>query len=91
MKRRVRHVFPAKPEFCCALKPDLIMVRCPECGFAHEEYFGPEDRDEREAELQLLRQELSAASAIIRERSNPPGPVPRRRKSRTASRRPSPS
>jgi hypothetical protein len=91
MKRRVRHVFRAKPQFCCAFKPNLIMVRCPECGFPHEEYFGPEDRDEREAELELLRKELSAASAIILGRSNPHVPAPRRRKARTASRRPSAS
>jgi hypothetical protein len=91
MKRRVRHVFRAKPQFCCAFKPNLIIVRCPECGFPHEEYFGPDDRDEREAELQLLRKELAAASEILLERSNPPAPAPRRRKARSGSRRPSPS
>jgi len=65
MKQPSRHVFATKPKFCCGLKPSLIMVRCPTCGFAHEEYFGPVDRDERGAEVQLLRQELAAATAII--------------------------
>ena len=88
MKRRPRHVFETKPQFCCGLKPSLIIVRCPQCGFAHEEYFGPADRDEREAELQLLRRELSAASAIILERSRSPRAVPTRRKTRAGNRRP---
>jgi hypothetical protein len=65
MKRPSRHVFATKPKFCCGLKPTLIMVRCPTCGFPHEEYFGPADRDERGAEVQMLRQELAAATAIV--------------------------
>ena len=65
MKRPTRHVFATKPKFCCGLKPTVIMVRCPTCGFPHEEYFGPVDRDERASELQLLRQELAAATAIV--------------------------
>lgn len=65
MKPPSRHVFATKPKFCCGLKPTLIMVRCPTCGFPHEEYFGPVDRDERGAEVQLLRQELAAATAIV--------------------------
>jgi len=74
MKRPSRHVFASKPRFCCGLKPGLIMVRCPTCGLPHEEYFGPLDRDERAAEVQLLRQELSAAMGIIlaREEHAPP-------------------
>jgi len=65
MKRPSRHVFSAKPKFCCGLKPSLIIVRCPTCGFPHEEYFGPPDRDEQKAEVELLRKELAAASAIL--------------------------
>jgi hypothetical protein len=65
MKRPSRHVFASKPKFCCGMKPGLIMVRCPTCGLPHEEYFGPVDRDERAAEVQLLRQELAAAMAIV--------------------------
>jgi hypothetical protein len=68
MKRPSRHVFATKPKFCCGLKPTLIMVRCPTCGFPHEEYFGPVDRDERASEVQLLRQELAAATAIVLDR-----------------------
>jgi hypothetical protein len=67
--KRPRHVFASKPKFCCALKPSLIMVRCSTCGFPHEEYFGPADRDERSAEVQLLRQELAAATAIVCDRA----------------------
>jgi hypothetical protein len=65
MKQPSRHVFATKPKFCCGFKPTLIMVRCPTCGLPHEEYFGPVDRDERGAEVQLLRQELAAATAIV--------------------------
>jgi len=72
MKRPPRHVFSTKPKFCCGLKPGLIMVRCPTCGLPHEEYFGPPDRDEKAAEVQLLRQELSAAMAIIVDRMDEP-------------------
>jgi hypothetical protein len=72
MKRRPRHVFANKPKFCCGLKPALIMVKCPTCGLPHEEYFGPPDRDEKAAEVQLLRQELSAAMAIIVDRMDDP-------------------
>ena len=71
MKRPSRHVFATKPKFCCGLKPTLIMVRCPTCGFPHEEYFGPDDRDERGAEVQMLRKELAAATAIVLGRKEP--------------------
>jgi hypothetical protein len=86
MKRPSRHVFASKPKFCCGLKPSLIMVRCPTCGFAHEEYFGPLDRDERGAEVQLLRQELAAATAIIlgRKENAPHLPLRRRAKAKPA-------
>jgi len=72
MKRPTRHIFASKPKFCCGLKPGLIMVRCPTCGNPHEEYFGPPDRDEKAAEVQLLRQELSAAMAIFVDRMDDP-------------------
>jgi len=86
MKRSARHVFATKPKFCCGLKPGVIMVRCPTCGFPHEEYFGPLDRDERAAEVQLLRQELSAAMGIIlgRNANAPRGPIRSRAKPRSA-------
>src|SRR5437764_13681864 len=84
MKRPSRHVFASKPKFCCGLKPTLIMVRCPTCGFPHEEYFGPVDRDERASEVQLLRQELEAATAIIlgRGENAPPRPLRKRAKAK---------
>jgi hypothetical protein len=41
------------------------MVRCSTCGVPHEEYLGPPDRDERGAEMELLRRELAAAAAIL--------------------------
>jgi len=47
------------------LKPSVIMVRCVDCGRPHEEYFGPSDRDEQKAEIELLRKELAAAAAIL--------------------------
>src|SRR5256885_4464352 len=75
MKRPTRHVFAHKPKFCCGLKPAVIMVRCPTCGLPHEEYFGPPDRDEKAAEVQLLRQELSPAMAFIVERKDMPAPL----------------
>src|SRR3954469_11103530 len=87
MKRPSRHVFASKPRFCCGLKPGLIMGRCPTCGLPHEEYFGPGDRDERASEVQLLRQELSAATAIILarpERAAPHVAPPKRRKVKPA-------
>jgi hypothetical protein len=58
-------MFMRKPKFCVAFKPSMIWVRCSQCGAPHQEYFGPEDRDERGAEAQLLRRELDAATAIV--------------------------
>ena len=86
MKRPSRHVFASKPKFCCGLKPGLIMVRCPTCGLPHEEYFGPTDRDEKAAEVELLRKELSAAMAIIVDRVENPrsvGPPQKQTKAKT--------
>jgi hypothetical protein len=82
MKRSSRHVFASKPKFCCGLKPSLIMVRCTTCGFPHEEYFGPLDRDERGAEVQLLRQELAAATAIILGRNESSPRLPHRKRAK---------
>ena len=59
------HVFKIKPKYCVVFKPGIIRVRCVKCGRPHPEYFGPADYDEREAELQMLRRELSTAAAII--------------------------
>ena len=82
--KRPRHVFATKPKFCCGLKPSLIMVRCPTCGFPHEEYFGPVDRDERASEVQLLRKELAAATEIIlgRKENGPRMPLRKRAKAK---------
>src|SRR5256885_14204086 len=83
MKRPTRHVFAHKPKFCCGLKPALIMVKCPTCGLPHEEYFGPPDRDEKGAEVQLLRREVTAAMATILARMGDPpraGPRPEQEK-----------
>jgi len=87
MKRPSRHVFASKPKFCCGLKPGLIMVRCSTCGLPHEEYFGPPDRDEKAAEVALLRQELTAAMAIIVDRmegARHVRPAPKQAKSKPA-------
>jgi hypothetical protein len=81
-KRPSRHVFASKPKFCCALKPSLIMVRCPTCGRPHEEYFGPPDRDEQKAEVQLLRQELAVAVAIVMARSDGAARLPGRKRAK---------
>jgi hypothetical protein len=59
------HVFLAKPKFCVALKPGLIKVRCPKCGHPHYEYFGPKNRDEAGAEMEMLRGALDRAFAIL--------------------------
>ena len=59
------HVFSKLPKYCVAMKPALLWVRCPECGRPHQEYFGPADRDERNAEMVFLRRELQAASSIL--------------------------
>ena len=64
------HMFAKKPKFCVVFKPSMIWVRCPQCGTPHQEYFGPEDRDEKRAEAQLLRRELDAATAIVLARSH---------------------
>jgi hypothetical protein len=87
MKDVPRHVFRVKPKFCSGLKPSLIIVRCPTCGFPHEEYFGPGDRDEQAAELQMLRRELEAAAAIIAERSPAAMVETRRKRSKPRRRR----
>jgi hypothetical protein len=63
------HTFEKKPKFCVAFRPSMIWVRCAKCGAPHEEYFGPDDRDEKGAENQLLRRELEAAAAIVSARS----------------------
>jgi hypothetical protein len=68
----MKHVFSAKPRYCIAFKPGIIVVRCPQCGRPHEEYFGPLDRDERAAEVEMLRRELAAAAAIIVARGDVP-------------------
>jgi hypothetical protein len=59
------HVFPRLPKYCVALKPGLLWVRCPDCGKPHREYFGPTDRDERNAEILFLRRALQVASSIL--------------------------
>jgi hypothetical protein len=58
------HVFAQLPKYCVALKPGMLWVRCSECGRPHQEYFGPKDRDERNAEIVFLRHELEVAMAI---------------------------
>jgi len=69
------HVFPKLPKYILGLKPGLLWVRCPNCGRPHREYFGPDDRDERNAELTFLRHELQVASGIIASRPAPARPA----------------
>src|SRR3954471_14563531 len=59
------HVFAVKPHYCVAFKPALIWVRCPECGHPHQEYLGPQDLDERRAELEFFRQECERLEAMM--------------------------
>ena len=59
------HVFAIKPNYCLAFRPGIILVRCPKCGHPHEEYFGPRNRDEREAEISFLRGEYQRLAALI--------------------------
>jgi len=71
------HVFSKLPKYCVALKPGMLWVRCRECGRPHQEYFGPEDRDERNAEIVFLRQELDvAASMLFGHRASVPAHTP---------------
>jgi hypothetical protein len=59
------HVFLKLPKYCVGLKPGVLWVRCPDCGKPHQEYFGPADRDERNAEIAFLRRELQVAASIL--------------------------
>jgi len=59
------HVFSKLPKYSVALKPGVLWVRCPDCGKAHQEYFGPTDRDERNAEIAFLHRELELAESIL--------------------------
>src|SRR2546425_13343104 len=63
------HVFSKLPKYCVAIKPGVLWVRCPECGRPHQEYFGPKDRDERNAEVAFLRRELKVAASILADRA----------------------
>ncbi|MFL5311196.1 MAG: hypothetical protein ACJ79H_12155 [Myxococcales bacterium] len=53
------------------MKPGVLWVRCRECGKPHPEYFGPTDRDERNAEIAFLRRELQVASSILLAQHSP--------------------
>jgi hypothetical protein len=68
------HVFSQLPKYCAALKPGMLWVRCSKCGRPHQEYFGPKDRDERNAEIVFLRHELGVAMAIALGRHRPERP-----------------
>ena len=59
------HVFSKLPKYCVAMKPGVLWVRCPDCGKPHQEYFGPSDHDERNAEMVFLRRQLESAAAIL--------------------------
>ena len=59
------HVFSKLPKYCVAMRPGVLWVRCPGCGKPHQEYFGPSDHDERNAELVFLRRQLEIATAIL--------------------------
>ena len=59
-----QHVYTERPRFCIAFKPMMILVRLPSGGVSSE-YFGPEDHDERRAELEFLHRELDAAARIF--------------------------
>jgi hypothetical protein len=59
------HVFSKLPRYCLGLKPGLLWVRCPACRKPHREYFGPKDRDERNAEIVFLQKELEVAASIL--------------------------
>ena len=59
------HVFAAKPKFCLAMRPGIVLVRCPKCGHPHEEYLGPRDRDEASAQLAFYQREYQNLAAIL--------------------------
>ena len=62
-----RHVYSEKPKFCNAIKPGEVLVqhegRKPETI-----YVGPPDHDEQRCLVELLRDELDRAAAILASR-----------------------
>jgi hypothetical protein len=58
------HIYAQRPKYCIAFKPGTILVRR-SSGEVESEYFGPEDRDARAAEEELLRREVDAAVQIL--------------------------
>jgi hypothetical protein len=59
------HVFAVKPRYCLAFKPAIVWVRCPGCGQPHREYLGPDDLDERGAEIEFFRRECERLAAML--------------------------
>jgi hypothetical protein len=76
-----RYVFSKLPKWAPGMKPGLLWVRCPKCGWPHQEYFGPRNRDEIAATLQFFSRALAAAFAILEDRQRA-----RRRTPRAAAR-----
>jgi hypothetical protein len=70
----MQHVYGELPKFCVAFKPKVILVRLPS-GELRSVYFGPEDHDERGAELELLHREVDAATRIAARRAENSPPV----------------
>jgi hypothetical protein len=67
-------VYSERPKFCVAFKPKMILIRLPS-GEVRSVYFGPEDRDERGAELELLHREVDAAIRVAAKRVETSPPV----------------
>jgi len=67
-----RYVFSKLPKWTLGMRPALLWIRCPKCGWPHQEYFGPRDRDAIASELKFLRRALAAAFKVITPRGKPP-------------------
>jgi hypothetical protein len=60
------------------MQPTLLWIRCPKCGWPHQEYFGPRNRDATASELKFLRRALAVSFEVLRARSDPPSSPGRR-------------
>jgi hypothetical protein len=70
----VQHIYGELPKFCVAFKPTMILIRLPS-GELRSVYFGPEDHDERGAELELLHRAVDAATRIAAQHAHHSLPV----------------
>jgi hypothetical protein len=59
-------VWKSLPKWHPALRPALLWVACPGCGYPHRTWFGPLDLDERKAEVEFLRGEIDRLYRIMR-------------------------